>query len=157
MIIVCCFECRVAWIIGWALILEYTVGGSTVARGISPNLGIFFGGQENLPAWLGRHTIPGIDVVVDPCAGLLVVVVTGLLCLGIRESARVQSVMVIINILVLLFVVGAGSWVGFSSGWQGYYQSQGYLPYGVNGMLGGAATLFFAYIGLTLLPVQQRR
>ncbi|CAK9870682.1 unnamed protein product [Sphagnum jensenii] len=137
----------VAWIIGWALILEYTVGGSTVARGISPNLGIFFGGQENLPAWLSRQTIPGIDVVVDPCAGLLVVVVTGLLCLGIRESARVQSVMVIMNILVLLFVVGAGSWVGFSSGWQGYYQSEGYLPYGVNGMLGGAATLFFAYIG----------
>jgi cationic amino acid transporter 1 len=130
------------------------MGGSTVAQGISPNLGIFFGGQENLPAWLGRQTIPGIDVVVNPCAGLLVVVITGLLCLGIRESARVQSVM---NILVLLFVVGAGSWAGFSSGWQCYYQSQGYLPYGVNGMLGGAATLFFAYIGLTLLPVQQRR
>ncbi|CAK9881907.1 unnamed protein product [Sphagnum jensenii] len=137
----------VAWIIGWGLILEYTVGGSTVARGISPNLGVFFGGEQNLPSWIVRRTIPGIDIVVDPCAGLLVLVVTGLLCMGIRESARVQSVMVVLNILVLVFVVLAGSWAGFTSGWEGYHQSQGYLPYGVNGMLGGAATLFFAYIG----------
>ncbi|CAK9236220.1 unnamed protein product [Sphagnum tenellum] len=137
----------VAWIIGWGLILEYTVGGSTVARGISPNLGVFFGGEQNLPSWIVRQTIPGIDIVVDPCAGLLVLVVTGLLCMGIRESARVQSVMVVLNILVLVFVVLAGSWAGFTSGWEGYHQSQGYLPYGVNGMLGGAATLFFAYIG----------
>ncbi|KAH8955298.1 hypothetical protein BDL97_08G129300 [Sphagnum fallax] len=137
----------VAWIIGWGLILEYTVGGSTVARGISPNLGVFFGGEQNLPSWIVRRTIPGIDIVVDPCAGLLVLVVTGLLCMGIRESARVQSVMVVLNIVVLVFVVLAGSWAGFTSGWEGYHQSQGYLPYGVNGMLGGAATLFFAYIG----------
>ncbi|CAM6033505.1 unnamed protein product [Sphagnum compactum] len=137
----------VAWIIGWGLILEYTVGGATVARGISPNLGVFFGGEQNLPSWIVRRTIPGIDIVVDPCAGLLVLVVTGLLCMGIRESARVQSVMVVLNILVLVFVVLAGSWAGFTSGWEGYHQSQGYLPYGVNGMLGGAATLFFAYIG----------
>ncbi|CAM6024632.1 unnamed protein product [Sphagnum balticum] len=137
----------VAWIIGWGLILEYTVGGSTVARGISPNLGVFFGGEQNLPSWIVRRTIPGIDIVVDPCAALLVLVVTGLLCMGIRESARVQSVMVVLNILVLVFVVLAGSWAGFTSGWEGYHQSQGYLPYGVNGMLGGAATLFFAYIG----------
>jgi cationic amino acid transporter 1 len=137
----------VAWIIGWGLILEYTVGGATVARGISPNLGVFFGGEQNLPSWIVRRTIPGIDIVVDPCAALLVLVVTGLLCMGIRESARVQSVMVVLNILVLVFVVLAGSWAGFTSGWEGYHQSQGYLPYGVNGMLGGAATLFFAYIG----------
>ncbi|CAK9278000.1 unnamed protein product [Sphagnum jensenii] len=137
----------VAWIIGWGLILEYTVGGSTVARGISPNLGVFFGGEQNLPSWIVRRTIPGIDIVVDPCAGLLVLVVTGLLCMGIRESARVQSVMVVLNIVVLVFVVLAGSWAGFTSGWEGYHQSQGYLPYGINGMLGGAATLFFAYIG----------
>jgi cationic amino acid transporter 1 len=142
-----CDMCSIAWIIGWALILEYTVGGSTVARGISPNLGIFFGGEEHLPGWIARQTFPGSDVVVDPCAGLLVLLVTALLCMGIRESARVQSIMVVLNVLVLVFVVGAGSWAGFSSGWKGYHQSQGYLPYGVNGMLGGAATLFFAYIG----------
>ncbi|KAI7990023.1 Cationic amino acid transporter 2, vacuolar [Camellia lanceoleosa] len=62
---------HVAWSIGWALILEYTIGGSAVARCISPNL-----------------YLPGLDIVVDPCAALLVIVVTGLLCLGIKEYSR---------------------------------------------------------------------
>ncbi|RRT69179.1 hypothetical protein B296_00034960 [Ensete ventricosum] len=75
----------VAWLIGWALILEYTIGGSAVARGISPNLALFFGGPDSLPSFLARVSIPGLDVVVDPCAAILVFVVTGLLCLGIKE------------------------------------------------------------------------
>jgi cationic amino acid transporter 1 len=137
----------VAWIIGWGLILEYTVGGSTVARGIAPNLGVFVGGEQHLHWLLVRRLIPGTDIIVDPCAALLVVIVTALLCIGIRESAQVQAVMVCLNILVLLFVVGAGSYAGFTNGWKGYEQPDGYMPYGINGVLGGAATLFFAYIG----------
>uniref|UniRef100_A0A7I4FAX4 Cationic amino acid transporter C-terminal domain-containing protein n=1 Tax=Physcomitrium patens TaxID=3218 RepID=A0A7I4FAX4_PHYPA len=137
----------VAWVIGWGLILEYTVGGSTVARGISPNLGVFVGGEENLPWLLMRQTIPETEIVVDPCAAFLVLVVTALLCIGIRESARVQAAMVVLNITVLLFVAGAGSYAGFRNGWKGYEQPDGYAPFGINGVLGGAATLFFAYIG----------
>ncbi|CAM6091494.1 unnamed protein product [Calypogeia fissa] len=134
-----------AWIIGWALVLEYTVGGATVARGIAPNLAIFFGGAENLPALLRRQDWGG--VIVDPGAGLLVIAVTILLCIGIRESAGVQAFMTVLNVIVLVFVVVAGSYAGFKTGWQGYKQADGYLPFGVNGVLGGAATLFFAYIG----------
>uniref|UniRef100_A0A7I4D6P2 Cationic amino acid transporter C-terminal domain-containing protein n=1 Tax=Physcomitrium patens TaxID=3218 RepID=A0A7I4D6P2_PHYPA len=137
----------VAWIIGWGLILEYTVGGSTVARGIAPNLGVFVGGEENLPWLLIRRTIPSTEIIVDPCAAFLVIIVTALLCVGIRESARVQAAMVVLNVLVLLFVAGAGSYAGSKNGWKGYEQPDGYMPYGINGVLGGAATLFFAYIG----------
>ncbi|KAG2630861.1 hypothetical protein PVAP13_3KG554600 [Panicum virgatum] len=82
----------VAWLIGWALILEYTIGGSAVARGISPNLALFFGGADSLPWILARHEIPWLDVVVDPCAAFLVFLVTGLLCVGIKESSFVQGV-----------------------------------------------------------------
>ncbi|KAL3699086.1 hypothetical protein R1sor_017108 [Riccia sorocarpa] len=134
-----------AWIIGWALILEYTVGGSTVARGISPNLAIFFGGSESLPVWIARRELFGITV--DPCAGILVLIVTALLCVGIKESANVQAFMTVANVLVLLFVIGAGGFTGFKTGWKGYHTDGGYLPYGVNGILAGAATLFFAFIG----------
>uniref|UniRef100_A0A6N2KAS9 Amino acid permease/ SLC12A domain-containing protein n=2 Tax=Salix viminalis TaxID=40686 RepID=A0A6N2KAS9_SALVM len=71
-------------------------------------LALFFGGQDSLPFFLARQHIPGLDVVVDPCAAVLVLVVTGLLCMGIKEV----------------------------------------LPlWGVNGMLAGSATVFFAYIG----------
>lgn len=46
---------------------------------------LFFGGEENLPAFLARHTIPVLGIVVDPCAALLVIIVTVLLCTGIKE------------------------------------------------------------------------
>lgn len=134
-----------AWIIGWALILENTIGGSAVARGIAPNLAILCGGAENLPAWLLRREVSGI--VIDPCAGLLVLIAAALLCTGIRESARMQAIMTVVNVSVLLFVVAAGSFIGFKSGWQGYHSRDGYLPYGLSGVIRGAGTLFFAFIG----------
>lgn len=137
----------IAWLIGWALILEYTVGGSAVARGISPNLAVFFGGEDNLPAILVRRHIHGTDITVDPCAAILVMFVAGLLCVGIKESALVQSLVTFANVCVMLFVIIAGSVIGFQTGWPGYELSSGYFPYGINGMLGGAATVFFAYIG----------
>jgi len=46
---------------------------------------LFFGGEENLPLFLARHTLPGLGIVVDPCAAALILLVTVLLCLGIKE------------------------------------------------------------------------
>nr|XP_016469773.1 PREDICTED: cationic amino acid transporter 2, vacuolar-like [Nicotiana tabacum] len=137
----------VAWLIGWALILEYTIGGSAVARGISPNLATLFGGPNSLPAFLARHTIPGLDVVVDPCAAILVFVVTGLLCVGIKESTMVQGFVTTANVCAMIFIIVAGGYLGFKTGWPGYELPVGYFPYGVDGMLAGASTVFFAFIG----------
>ncbi|KAK4481823.1 hypothetical protein RD792_012734 [Penstemon davidsonii] len=142
-----CIGEGVAWLIGWALILEYTIGGSAVARGISPNLALLFGGPDSLPSFLARHTIPGLDVTVDPCAATLVFVVTGLLCFGIKESTFVQGVVTIANICAMIFVIIAGGYLGFKTGWPGYELSAGYFPFGADGMLAGASTVFFAYIG----------
>ncbi|KAJ4721316.1 Vacuolar cationic amino acid transporter [Melia azedarach] len=137
----------VAWLIGWALILEYTIGGAAVARGISPNLAMLFGGPDNLPVFLARHQIPGLDIVVDPCAAILVFIVTGLLCGGIKESTTAQAIVTTANVCAMLFVIIAGSYLGFTTGWTGYELPTGYFPFGVNGMLAGSATVFFAYIG----------
>lgn len=46
---------------------------------------LFFGGEDKLPAFLARHTISCLGIVVDPCAAILVFIVTGLLCVGIKE------------------------------------------------------------------------
>ncbi|KAL1197084.1 Cationic amino acid transporter 3 [Cardamine amara subsp. amara] len=142
-----CIGEGVAWLIGWALILEYTIGGSTVARGISPNLALIFGGEDCLPTVLARHQIPGLDIVVDPCAAVLVFIVTGLLCLGVKESTFVQGIVTTANVFVMLFVIITGTYLCFKTGWTGYKLPSGYFPYGVNGMLTGSATVFFAYIG----------
>ncbi|CAF2039343.1 BnaA09g53040D [Brassica napus] len=141
----------VAWLIGWALILEYTIGGSAVARGISPNLALIFGGEDGLPSILARHQIPGLDVVVDPCAAILVFIVTGFLCLGIKESTFAQGIVTAVNVCVLLFVIVAGSYLGFKTGWAGYELPTGFFPFGVDGMFAGAATVFFAFIGFDSL------
>ncbi|KAK4415359.1 Cationic amino acid transporter 2, vacuolar [Sesamum alatum] len=137
----------VAWLIGWALILEYTIGGSAVARGISPNLAMLFGGPSSLPSFLARQTIPGLEIVVDPCAAVLVFAVTGLLCFGIKESTFVQGIVTSANICAMIFVIVAGGYLGFKTGWPGYDLSAGYFPFGADGMLAGASTVFFAYIG----------
>ncbi|XP_065852822.1 cationic amino acid transporter 2, vacuolar-like [Euphorbia lathyris] len=137
----------VAWLIGWALILEYTIGGSAVARGISPNLALLFGGQDSLPVFLARQHIPGLDIVVDPCAAFLVFIVTGLLCVGIKESILVQAIVTTVNMCSLVFVIIAGTYLGFKTGWAGYGLPTGYFAFGVDGMLAGSATVFFAYIG----------
>ncbi|KAL6534720.1 Carnitine O-acetyltransferase mitochondrial [Orobanche gracilis] len=136
-----------AWLIGWALMLEYTIGGSAVARGISPNLALLFGSPESLPSFLARQTIPGLNIVVDPCAAILVIAVTGLLCLGIKESALVQGVVTAVNTCALIFIIVVGGYLGFKTGWRGYELPAGYFPFGAQGMLAGASTVFFAYTG----------
>ncbi|XP_057437765.1 cationic amino acid transporter 4, vacuolar-like [Lotus japonicus] len=142
-----CIGEGVAWLVGWSLILEYTIGASAVARGITPNLALFFGGQENLPVFLARHTLPGLGIVVDPCAAALILFVTLLLCLGIKESAMAQSIVTTVNVIVMLFIIIVGGYLGFTSGWVGYELPSGYFPYGVNGMFAGSAIVFFSYIG----------
>ncbi|KAH0972589.1 hypothetical protein GBA52_024745 [Prunus armeniaca] len=142
-----CIGEGVAWLVGWALILEYTIGGSAVARGISPNLALLFGGEGSLPAFIARQYIPALDMVVDPCAAILVFIVTGLLCVGIKESTVAQGIVTIANVCAMIFVIVAGTYLGFKTGWAGYELPTGYFPFGVNGMLAGSATVFFAYIG----------
>ncbi|GFP91087.1 cationic amino acid transporter 2 vacuolar [Phtheirospermum japonicum] len=142
-----CIGETVAWLIGWALMLEYTIGGSAVARGISPNLALLFGGPESLPSFLARQTIPGFNIVVDPCAAILVITITGLLCLGIKESALIQGIVTAVNTCALIFIIVAGGYLGFKTGWPGYELPAGYFPFGAQGMLAGASTVFFAYTG----------
>ncbi|KAL8129483.1 hypothetical protein V2J09_018638 [Rumex salicifolius] len=141
---ICVGECA-AWLIGWGLILEYTIGGAAVARGISPNLALYFGGGDNLPSFLVRHTVFGITV--DPCAAVLVFIVTALLCVGVKESTSVQAVVTAMNVCCMIFIIVAGGYLAFQVGWPGYQLSSGYFPYGFKGVLAGSTTVFFSYIG----------
>ncbi|XP_027068357.1 cationic amino acid transporter 4, vacuolar isoform X2 [Coffea arabica] len=144
-----CIGEGIAWLIGWSLILEFTLGGAAVARGMSPNLGSFIGGEDKLPGLLARQTIFG--VLVDPCAAILVFIVTGLLCTGIKESSFFQGIITTTNIGAMLFICLAGGYLGFKSGWPGYELPNGYFPFGVNGLLAGSAKLFFSFVGFDCL------
>jgi APA family basic amino acid/polyamine antiporter len=131
----------VAWIIGWDLLIEYGVAVAAVAVGwggyLSELLDSLFG--FSLPAAIANP--PGEGGTFNLPAVLLVVMMTGLLIAGFRQSARTNTVMVILKVAILLvFVV-----VGLTA-----FDSDNVTPFATNGFSGvvdAAALIFFAYIG----------
>jgi APA family basic amino acid/polyamine antiporter len=152
----------VAWIIGWDLILEYAVGNVAVAiswgdyfTSLMRSFGV------DLPIWLttGYRTallspnpdlhgllqtaphVAGIPILVNLPAFLIVGLITWLLLLGVRESARTNNILVVIKLLVIgLFIVAGLT----------HINPDNYHPFAPNGFRGvhqGAAIVFFAYIG----------
>jgi APA family basic amino acid/polyamine antiporter len=152
----------VAWIIGWDLILEYAVGNVAVAiawAGYFNSLLSGFG--VALPGWLthgywdvsassdpairalleSAPRVGSLPVLLNVPAFLIVMAVTWLLVIGVRESTRVNAGMVVIKLLVLTLFVVVGAM---------HVDTANYTPFAPNGFRGihqGAAIAFFAYIG----------
>jgi len=140
-----------AWIIGWDLVLEYGVASSAVAHGWSEYCLSFlnlFG--VTLPE---RWTNTPIDIqqatnmwftTGDYCnlpAALIVLFITAVLIVGIRESAGFNAGMVILKVLVVLLVIALGAGYVRTENWHPF------LPFGWGGVMRGASYVFFAYIG----------
>jgi basic amino acid/polyamine antiporter, APA family len=155
----------VAWIIGWDLILEYAVGAVTVAIGWSGYVVSFardFG--INLPSRfvssplaydVGADGWSSTGAIFNVPATLIIVLITALLVVGIRESARFNGVIVAIKLIVIfLFIactvssVTTANWVT-SGNPDGAFipPNAGTGTYGWSGVIRGAAVVFFAYIG----------
>ncbi len=158
----------VAWIIGWDLLLELLLGSAVVAQGWSAYLSTFLGqlGVE-LPAAISsgsRFDLPAL---------LLVAVLTALVAMGIKESMRVNLVLVAIKVFIVLFVIVAG--IGFintanyspfipptqpaEQATTGIWHAPllqtlfGFQPstFGVMGIFAAASLVFFAYIGFDVV------
>src|SRR5580765_205901 len=152
----------IAWIIGWDLILEYAVGNVAVAISWGDYFKSFLNAfGVHLPDFLttGYRTallsadpavhgmlqtaprVAGIPILVNLPAFVIVGLITWLLLLGVRESARTNNVLVVIKLLVLgLFIVAGLT----------HIEPTNYHPFAPNGWRGihqGAAIVFFAYIG----------
>jgi APA family basic amino acid/polyamine antiporter len=135
----------VAWIIGWDLILEYAVSNMAVAVGFSAYIdsllrgfGIELPRKFMEPMFVaGQHTgawfnVPGF---------LIVMILTVVLVVGIRESAGANNFMVCVKILaILIFIVAASRHIRLAN-WQPF------MPNGWQGVLTGGAIVFFTYIG----------
>jgi len=160
-----------AWIIGWDLVLEYTVVSATVAHGWSAYFQDFIGifGLKVPP---GLHTAPfdyspelgrivSTGTVLDLPAIVITVIITAILVKGIRESASFNATMVGIKLVIVVLVIGVGAFYVNPANWHPF------APFGFTGisffgktifgqsdaggqplgMLAGAAIIFFAYIG----------
>jgi basic amino acid/polyamine antiporter, APA family len=157
----------VAWIIGWDLVLEYAIGAVTVAVGWSGYVVSFF--QDNLhlkiPAAFAaapfkydivKGTLeqsPG--AVVNVPAMVIILIVTTLLVIGIEESAKVNAAIVALKVgIVIIFIVAGISYVSTANWVTDANPTGAYIPpqvgpkqFGWDGILAGAAKVFFAYIG----------
>jgi APA family basic amino acid/polyamine antiporter len=132
----------VAWIIGWDLVLEYALAGSAVAVGWSGYVvDLLARAGITLPAAVAGS--PGVveGAVFNLPATLGLLVITALLVAGIRESANTNAIIVAIKLFVVFFVIGVGAFYVSPENWQPY------MPFGFGGVVTGAATVFFAYIG----------
>lgn len=131
-----------AWVIGWALILEYIVASAAVSIGwsgyfvkILHNVGVHIPDAfTNAPG-----VVPGAIVNIPAIA--IALVVTAVLIRGVKESANVNALFVALKILVLLMFIALTLGHINPGNWQPF------LPYGWGGVFTGAATIFFAYIG----------
>lgn len=142
-----------AWVVGWGLVLEYALGASTVSVGWSGYftniLHTLF--NLNIPQqWQHSHwdATPGIANL--PAAGIILVI-TALLVRGTRESGTVNAVIVTIKVLIVLFFIAVGvghiNPANYHLPAGGQAGLGGFFPFGWPGVLGGAAFMFFAYIG----------
>ncbi|GAB3782165.1 amino acid permease [Spirosoma horti] len=151
-----------AWIIGWDLVLEYSVGAATVAISWSQYLTRFLGKYDiHLPPQLVQSpfetlTMPDGSVVsgfINLPAVLVVVAVSVIIIRGTQGSAVFNAIVVSLKVLVVLVFIALG--------WQ-YINPANYSPYippntgvfgefGISGVLRGAGVVFFVFIGFDIV------
>jgi APA family basic amino acid/polyamine antiporter len=148
-----------AWIIGWDLILEYSVGATTVAIGWSGYVVSFLRDIGlKIPA-----SLAGAPFAFDPKTGiwsrtgavlnlpaaLIIALITYVLVRGIKESATVNSVVVFLKIAIILVFIGAGIFFIKPSLWTPFIPPSSGQPgfFGFSGIVRGAGIMFFAYLG----------
>ncbi|HKD18251.1 MAG TPA: amino acid permease, partial [Thermoanaerobaculia bacterium] len=147
----------IAWIIGWDLIIEYAMGNVAVAVTWSGYfVELLRGLGITIPAWMSTDLstamktpgfmnaaphIAGIPIVLNIPAAAITLLVTWVLVIGIKESARFNTAMVVLKLFILIFFIIVGALYVKPTNWH---------PFAPNGWAGigtGAALIFFAYIG----------
>ncbi|MBS1665232.1 MAG: amino acid permease [Bacteroidetes bacterium] len=155
----------VAWIIGWALILEYAIGNIVVAiawSGYFNNLLLAFGihlpgwmitdpgtahtaflagGKEAVELWNSAPMIGGTHVFFNLPAFIIVCIIAYITYVGITESKRTTNFMVIFKITVVILVIILGGFFVKTDNWHPF------MPNGIKGVLKGVSAVFYAYIG----------
>ncbi|MFC4801551.1 amino acid permease [Neobacillus sp. GCM10023253] len=135
-----------AWLIGWDLLLEYTLVIAVVAIGwsgymqeILQQIGI------HVPVWAQGAPGTGAGHKIDLIAMIISIAIAGLLTIGMKWGARFNNLMVIIKLSIVVVVIAVGSLYVDTANWHPF------MPFGFHGVMGGAALVFFAVFGYDTL------
>ncbi|QPA60096.1 APC family permease [Lysinibacillus sphaericus] len=132
----------VAWLVGWALLLEYGLAVAAVATGWSSYLNSLLAGFHIvLPQAISGAFNPAAGTYINVPAIFIIFATAFLLTLGIKESTRFNSWMVFLKVAVILLFIGVGVFYVKPTNWEPF------LPFGISGVFSGAALVFFAYLG----------
>ena len=155
-----------AWIIGWALLMEYSIGNIYIAfswSGYFTNLLHGFGidlpewltinytaahraftenaAGEGLNAWTNAPQLGGLKLIFDLPAVMINILITWLVYIGTKESRNISNLMVIIKLTVVVLVIIVGFFYIDIDNWTPF------MPNGFGGVMAGVSAVFFAYIG----------
>ncbi|MBW8361245.1 MAG: amino acid permease [Kaistella sp.] len=172
----------IAWIIGWALIMEYSFGNIYVAFSWSDyftsfmdRIGIhipeflscsyseakkaFFGGSENqelINAWKNAPLIGNLKFIVDVPALVINGLITWLCYVGLKESKNFNNIFVILKLFIILLVIAVGiAYINTDNWFPAATQTgvRSFMPNGFTGVMSAVSGVFFAYIGFDALSV----
>lgn len=139
-----------AFIIGWNMILEYVIGTASLGRASSEYIDSLSGGALHR-FWLkhlGEWHASGLGSYPDFLAFVLVLLVAVIVACGAKHSAYFNKAVTTINMLVVLFIIIVGLFHVKSHNWTGKNQ---FAPYGVSGILAGAASCFYCFVGFDVI------
>ena len=127
----------VAWLVGWALVLEYGLAVAAVATGWSSYLSALLEGFHIIiPKAISGPFNPADGTYVNVPAIAIVFAIAFLLTRGIQESAKLNRIMVFIKVGVILLFIGVGIFYVEPANWQPF------MPFGIEGVLSGCSPCF---------------
>jgi amino acid transporter len=147
-----------AWIIGWALIMEYSIGNIYIAFSWSGYFTNLFPGipewlttnyldakamltEEAKLAWQNAPMLGSLKIIFDLPAVIINILITALVYVGTKESKNFSNAMVVIKLSIILLVIFVGVFYIDFNNWQPF------MPNGFGGVMAGVSAVFFAYIG----------
>ncbi|MBK3493811.1 amino acid permease [Viridibacillus sp. YIM B01967] len=132
----------VAWLVGWSLLLEYGLAVAAVATGWSSYLSSLLAGFNiSIPQAVSGAFDPANGTYINLPAIFIILVIAFLLTLGIKESTKLNAIMVVVKVAVILLFIFVGAFYVEPANWEPF------TPFGTGGILTGAALVFFAYLG----------
>jgi cationic amino acid transporter 4 len=136
-----------AFVIGWNILLEHMIGAASVARAWSGYVDSLFGGviSNTTISITGELHEQLLSRYPDFLAFTVCIVYALLLGIGVKGSAMVNSLLTLVNLAVMVLVICVGFYYADEQNWTSV--RGGFLPYGMGGVIAGAATCFYAFVG----------